>query len=1179
MITSSNFRLPTIAIVISLAFLVSRADAQQSRMELLAETYKQQNPQTAKKSKTPRQANPNPGGYLPPPQNSPSLGLIHDPLARPDQLINQPPQNSSQPVVQMAYGPQGVYDGRGAGRPIGNLRDPLNVNFNPEANSIPGLPPSPYDEMQLDSRLNDVFFLNPKQGWAVGDHGVVWSTLDGGKKWSQQSTPIDCPLHSIHFVNENVGFVVGGFQHSFATRGGGRGVILTTSDGGKKWTLFPAVDLPILHKVRMLDPMRAWIAGESSELYPSGILRTEDGGRHWKPTEGGKSEGWADIDFYDEKNGVGIGSQGTVQILRGTPKLSRTPDLGTGRINGLKLDPTPKGLFAWLVGEKGLVLWTNDRGLRWNTVSGSLPGNAATAVDLNTLDTQSGVFWVAGNPGTFIYSSFNRGKTWKGTPTGVNVPIRKLCFLDEKNGFAVGDLGTILATNDGGDSWKIQRSGGKRLAVLGLFGQADEIPYEAFVRLCAEQGYLGGTLLLFRESSKQHENFESTWIDRVHEAMLRCGAVGGWDLGMFSLDRDEIRLTPEQIVQRLQKENDGKGLQMLRERLVAAIRQWKPDVVFSSGLESGREKDPLREFVLREVVEAVKQAGDPKAFPHQQTELGLAPWSVKKIHLALADGAFGDVNIQVLEGSARLGQPYDEIAYISRGLTGKSQKVRPSILGFSTSKDDCPPAANRDFLAGLEIPPASDCRRALIGSYADRWSEVQALIQHRRHSLGILQNMSANAAAGGRQATKTQLAATASELLRKVDQDAAVRALLEMGRQFAQNGDWDAAVDAFNMVAEQYSQHPLSRDAFRWLLQYYSSAETNWRLQQKNSVTSGGVVGTGKGIAAVAQTGSAAGFGSSRQEQQNRWERAAAIGRYLDQTMPDLAKDTQIRFSLASMQLRSGAGPEALRYFQARGRSQYDDVWGMRARGEHWLSIDDRTKLPPEMAESPLPMIRCAFTAAKPYLDGQFDKNFDQGTWFSSKMYTLTPEKPRKRLGELLKQETDDDKTVGIQREEKSLAASKNFGTQVMFMYDKQYLYVGIRSKRAAGFSYPPTAEKPRSRDANIDDQDRVEILLDVDRDYGTYYTLAVDSRGWVVDSCWGDKSWNPSWYVARHEDKNYWYIEAAIPLDSLTDQFPMPKTVWAVGIRRIVPGQGIECWNAENSFDLAEGLGLLLFE
>jgi len=36
---------------------------------------------------------------------------------------------------------------------------------------------------------------------------------------------------------------------------------------------------------------------------------------------------------------------------------------------------------------------------------------------------------------------------------------------------------------------------------------------------------------------------------------------------------------------------------------------------------------------------------------------------------------------------------------------------------------------------------------------------------------------------------------------------------------------------------------------------------------------------------------------------------------------------------------------------------------------------------------------------------------------------------------------------------------------------------------------------------------DRVSILLDLDRDYATYFQLQVDQRGAVRDDCWGDQS------------------------------------------------------------------------
>ena len=87
-----------------------------------------------------------------------------------------------------------------------------------------------------------------------------------------------------------------------------------------------------------------------------------------------------------------------------------------------------------------------------------------------------------------------------------------------------------------------------------------------------------------------------------------------------------------------------------------------------------------------------------------------------------------------------------------------------------------------------------------------------------------------------------------------------------------------------------------------------------------------------------------------------------------------------------------------------------------------------------------------------------------------------------------------------------------------------------------------------------------------MDRDYATYYRLSIDHRGWTHDECWGDASWNPTWYVAAGADDDTWTIEAAIPLKELTQQQPDAKTTWAVGVQRIVPGVGFQSWTTPAS-------------
>src|SRR5437879_5338350 len=34
-----------------------------------------------------------------------------------------------------------------------------------------------------DAPLHAIQFVDAQEGWAVGDEGVVWHTIDGGKKW------------------------------------------------------------------------------------------------------------------------------------------------------------------------------------------------------------------------------------------------------------------------------------------------------------------------------------------------------------------------------------------------------------------------------------------------------------------------------------------------------------------------------------------------------------------------------------------------------------------------------------------------------------------------------------------------------------------------------------------------------------------------------------------------------------------------------------------------------------------------------------------------------------------------------------------------------------------------------------------------------------------------------------
>ena len=145
--------------------------------------------------------------------------------------------------------------------------------------------------------------------------------------------------------------------------------------------------------------------------------------------------------------------------------------------------------------------------------------------------------------------------------------------------------------------------------------------------------------------------------------------------------------------------------------------------------------------------------------------------------------------------------------------------------------------------------------------------------------------------------------------------------------------------------------------------------------------------------------------------------------------------------------------------------------------------------------------------------------------------------------------------------------------------YDGEYLYVAVTCRQAPQFTYR-SAVGVRPRDADLAAEDRVDLLLDIDRDFATYYHLAVDHRGWTCDDCWGDRTWDPTWFVASRREGGQWIAEIAIPLDQLAVHRPAAGDTWALGLQRIVPGVGFQSWNTPAATTIIpEGFGYLIFD
>jgi hypothetical protein len=273
-----------------------------------------------------------------------------------------------------------------------------------------------------------------------------------------------------------------------------------------------------------------------------------------------------------------------------------------------------------------------------------------------------------------------------------------------------------------------------------------------------------------------------------------------------------------------------------------------------------------------------------------------------------------------------------------------------------------------------------------------------------------------------------------------------------------------------------------------------------------------------------------------------RWyEGCLEVEKRLDGFGSLLASDPSLQFCLQSARRSLGDLETPCQWYSRFAAEQPDGPWRQAALAELWL----RRRVGPP----PKPALQCRYTETRPHLDGKLDDPCWQQT---------RPVRLQEAVG----------KTVG------------EYHTEVRLAYDHEFLYLAVRCKHPAGKQVEKV--KHRLRDADLHRHDRISLMLDLDRDYCTCFHLQVDQRGCVCEDCWGDRTWDPHWFVATSQEATAWQVEAAIPLQALTGDIPTPGKAWACNVVRTVPGLGVQAWSlpaeAPEVALRPEGMGLLLF-
>ncbi len=1037
-----------------------------------------------------------------------------------------------------------------------------------------------FPEMRAAARLNDVSFSSPNHGCAVGDRGTIFITNNGGKDWRLVDAPTDANLYAVSFLDDQLGIACGG--RVIPTARSGRGALLRTVDGGATWTELPLASYPILRDARIISRDCAWLAGDASNLYPSGLFTSENDALDWTPVQGDRTLGWRAA-LYDpiELLGLGITLEGAAQRVEGDQSTRAESALGGRRGYAVSYDGATGA--AWLVGEDGLVLSSTDFGATWRSHGGALPNGAQNYFDLYGVVSRDGFVGVFGSPGAQFFRSEDGGSTWTSSSTGVSTPLRSACFIDGSFGWAVGDFGTIIATTDGGRTWRAQRRGGERAAILGLFGRIEDAPLEAFVQLAGDESFLTEVALLTREADQEGLSDETPIVERFQEAIVETGGHGVVQERRFILNPSCQADSSDAIVARFNAENDGLGLARFRERMVRLIRIWRPDVVLVADssldasstiattnlpLDSQRGMtqlvaalaangqgsdaaghDPLRKLILSELPRALRDAADPTVYPEHISICRLEPYQTPKARVVCRGKKQGNLSIGAEYFCPTLGRSVGEISDYARKLTylpGFERAVDSTSFDtlYAPSSSS---SADATFFAGLEIPYGSVSRRARQSGVLSSIDALSSRASERRRNLSVLRAVIDRM--GGNERLASATLGQTRGLISGRDVDFGLEYLVESGRLFTNSGAYVSAETALTQTPVENYQEPRAREGLATLLQFYCGGEPSLAALSERNMSSGQALG-------ARYTFNDAGGG----ERLVKGERLAELIRAY---APDVFMSPELRFPYATTQLKRGDAQSAMRFYLNRSLISSDDLWGARAATEYWLRAPVGDPRGPGAIPCPTLVLSCRGAPGRPYLDGELE----DAVWSAAASVPLSIP-------------YDVELT---ERQKRNRALSTNLGATAAFLYDAEYLYIGvtcpISTMNAGKSDARPAEDAPRERDGDVTDLDRVELMLDVDGDYTTAYQFTVARDGRLNDTLWRDKSWNPKAYLATKEDGAQWTLEFAVPLDSLAEERPRPGSIWRVAIRRVAPGKGVEIWNAENSDRGKNAFGLLKFE
>lgn len=1012
----------------------------------------------------------------------------------------------------------------------------------------PALPPFAADFVPRsraildDATLYDICHVGDRC-WAVGSRGVILTSTDAGHTWKTAALPKPAELRCVTFLTDRIGWVCGTTLNPQTAQP--QAVLRATRDGGHTWSdpaepgpvaterehQVPLSRLTALRQVRFFGLDTAIAIGSVGEDRRSQLLHSADGGRSWVPLDGDAAgAGWQAAAFLNALEGVVAGEALSFGTLVGRKVVTLSPPGPTLRsIHDVRLETDRVG---WMAGDGGLLMSTVDSGITWQVRGNRLPPAVRDMFDFRTVARSGSTVVAAGTPGSCVIRSPDNGETWMVHPLPGTVPVSRLRFTGDQSLIAVGTLGSVTRSDDGGVSWQSVRGGGRRAGLLQFVTEPDASASPLLTRAAGNDGIRSAVVQLSPDISPAAREQQPEPL-RVRQVVTGLGGNAFERDWRFVRSAPEQHLTPQSLRDEWNRATDGQLDETFPLRVACLLRMWRPTVVV---LEPANGEDAVADATLAALPQAIRLAAGADETLTDLDAVLLPPWTVPRVLIRSAENRTTPLTFRRNELLPSLGTSLGLIREHARRMLDPAEAASGNtadVVSYELALLGRPTANPASLFGGLREPPGPDARRAVTryrGVDPDALEETLTAAQIESAALrGHTLKTSANDSII---AHVTAVGADLPEALARQQ----LRFLAELNRDHQNFDGWIAVLQE---VTRRFPDSADARAAAEQLFLYYSSAEMrHLRVRaMQQAATQPAVTGIPSrseldeslldpqrrppitmqpNIEPAAGVRFSAAAGDQVASLLQTWDRKAQDNLLLlnrHATTRTVAPRVLLRHA-ANLRLAGRTGEQSSLLGELSGRGVPESDY---SRAEMQAGY---------AATAPvIPTVNLMLTEDVPWLNA----TLDDACWVSAEEIRLT------------------DSTMP--------PTSRHGDSLIMAAWDQEFLYLSGRIEHVDPDSASVPLAIDRAHDAEHGALDRVEFAFDLDRDYATRFTFVIDQTGRTSESCWGLTAWNPKWYVASDSGPTAWRFEVAIPFAELSPRPARPGDLWTATVRRIRPG------------------------